>query len=84
MADVTRQESAAKLEKFLTKRPEASDLVERNVLKDTHVAPSLQSHAVELERNRLSDELDHKLEKRPDPKELVERNILYENEVPGK
>jgi len=64
------------LEKHLQRRPDAQDLKDRNILLDTSVAPSLQSAAVELQRQQATDSLRKGLEKRPQREDLVERNIL--------
>jgi hypothetical protein len=81
------QSPQEKLEKFLDNRPSPAELKQRNILKDSKVAPSLQSaqvlarksqysHQAELERKRLEDELSAKLSIRPTPDELVEQRIL--------
>ncbi|MCJ1391043.1 hypothetical protein MMC18_003904 [Xylographa bjoerkii] len=64
------------LEKHLQTRPDLKDLKDRNILLDTNAAPSLQSKAQELERQRATDSLKKGLGKRPEREELVERNIL--------
>lgn len=64
------------LEKHLTHRPDAQDLKNRNILLDTNAAPALQSKALELERQRATDNLKKGLAHRPDRETLVERNIL--------
>ncbi|MCJ1405184.1 hypothetical protein MMC11_008410 [Xylographa trunciseda] len=64
------------LEKHLQTRPDPKDLKDRNILHDTNAAPSLQSKAQELERQRATDSLKKGLGKRPEREELVERNIL--------
>lgn len=43
---------------------------------DPKIAPSLQRHQLDLERNLLQDTLEHKIQERPDPAELVEQGIL--------
>ncbi|KAF2476561.1 uncharacterized protein BDR25DRAFT_309933 [Lindgomyces ingoldianus] len=64
------------LEKHLQHRPEAQDLKNRHILLDTNAAPALQSKALELERQRATDNLKKGLAHRPDRETLVERNIL--------
>ncbi|KAI4272106.1 MAG: hypothetical protein L6R38_006698 [Xanthoria sp. 2 TBL-2021] len=64
------------LEKHLQTRPDPKDLKDRHILLDTNAAPSLQSAAQELERQRATDSLKKGLEKRPERDELIERNIL--------
>ncbi|KIO32287.1 hypothetical protein M407DRAFT_241536 [Tulasnella calospora MUT 4182] len=72
-----------KLERKLSLRPERDELVERNILKNTSVAPSLQAAQADLERARLEDKLEQKLQARPKPDELVKEGILNADEVPG-
>ncbi|KAF2814645.1 uncharacterized protein BDZ99DRAFT_485288 [Mytilinidion resinicola] len=72
-AGVLRRNS---LEKHLQHRPEAQDLKNRHILLDTTAAPALQSKALELERQRATDNLKKGLSQRPERDELVERNIL--------
>lgn len=43
---------------------------------DPKIAPSLQRHQLDLERNLLQDTLEHKIQERPGPAELVEQGIL--------
>lgn len=86
MLTLAPQSPQEKLERFFEhQRPTVSELKERNILKDSKLAPSLQSAEVtskpiltqaELERKRLEDELSAKLSIRPKPDELVEQNIL--------
>ncbi|KAL8992510.1 MAG: hypothetical protein Q9188_007568 [Gyalolechia gomerana] len=64
------------LEKHLQTRPDPKDLKDRHILLDTNAAPSLQSAAQDLERQRATDSLKKGLEKRPEKEELIERNIL--------
>ncbi|KAL8939942.1 MAG: hypothetical protein Q9211_002516 [Gyalolechia sp. 1 TL-2023] len=64
------------LEKHLQTRPDSKDLKDRHILLDTNAAPSLQSAAQDLERQRATDSLKKGLEKRPEKEELIERNIL--------
>ncbi|CZT11575.1 hypothetical protein WAI453_004617 [Rhynchosporium graminicola] len=64
------------LEKHLQHRPDSQELKDRHILLDTNAAPSLQSAAHDLERQRAIDSLKKGLEKRPQREDLVERNIL--------
>ncbi|MCJ1481359.1 hypothetical protein MMC06_001516 [Schaereria dolodes] len=64
------------LEKHLQTRPDPKDLKDRHILLDTNAAPSLQSAAQELERQRATDSLKKGLGRRPEREELIERNIL--------
>lgn len=64
------------LSKRLANRPDAQDLKNRNILRDTTAAPALQSAQQELERQKITDNLKKGLERRSDREILVERNIL--------
>ncbi|KAH7126931.1 hypothetical protein B0J11DRAFT_579354 [Dendryphion nanum] len=64
------------LEKHLQHRPDPQDLKNRHILLDTNTAPALQAKALELERQRATDNLKKGLAHRPDRDALVERNIL--------
>lgn len=63
------------LEKHLQNRPEEQDLKNRHILLDTTTAPALQAKALELERQRITDNLKKGLSKRPEKEELVERTL---------
>ncbi|KAF9071110.1 hypothetical protein BDP27DRAFT_1322793 [Rhodocollybia butyracea] len=76
-------ETVTKLEKSLSQRPEKTDLVERNILKeDKGIAPSLIAAKEKLERSQLEDKLGRALLQRPKPEELVKEGILLEGEAP--
>jgi hypothetical protein len=75
-------EARDKLERQLKERPDRKDLVDKNILKATNVAPALQAAQAELNRARLEDKLDHALQHRPKPEELVKEGILQAEEVP--
>ncbi|KAI8937503.1 hypothetical protein NX059_005221 [Plenodomus lindquistii] len=64
------------LEKHLQHRPEPQDLKNRHILLDTTTAPALQAKALELERQRATDNLKKGLNARPERGDLVQRNIL--------
>lgn len=64
------------LEKRLTQRPDKKDLVDRNILKDDKIAPSLQAAKEKLERSQLEDKLGHALQQRPKREELEQQGIL--------
>lgn len=76
------EEAKRQLERKLTDRPEKKELVERNILKDTTVAPKLQAAQERLQRSQLEDKLDQALQHRPKPEELVKEGILTEEEAP--
>jgi len=71
-----------RLEKAIESRPDQRELVDRNILKDTTVAPSLQAARDRLQRSQLEDKLEGDLQLRPKPEELVKRGILNEDEAP--
>jgi hypothetical protein len=75
-------ETVNKLDKALGDRPDKSDLVERNILKDDRIAPALQAAREQLQRSQLEDKLDQALQNRPKPSELVREGILQDNEAP--
>ncbi|KAI0758328.1 hypothetical protein BC629DRAFT_1124610 [Irpex lacteus] len=64
------------LEKRLNLRPDKNDLIERNILKDDKVAPSLQAARDKLQRSQLEDKLDQALLQRPKREELIREGIL--------
>ncbi|OAL56639.1 hypothetical protein IQ07DRAFT_594133 [Pyrenochaeta sp. DS3sAY3a] len=69
------------LEKHLQHRPEPQDLKNRHILLDTTTAPALQAKALELERQRATDNLKKGLASRPERDNLVQRNILPDSHV---
>jgi len=78
-----KSEQTKKLERQLSLRPDKSELVEKNILKSSSVAPSLQAAQADLERAQLENKLEGKLQARPKPEELVKEGILQADEVPG-
>ncbi|KAF9113330.1 hypothetical protein BGX27_001780 [Mortierella sp. AM989] len=64
------------LDKFLKDRPDQSELVAKNILKDSSLAPALQVKEAELKRSQLENALKNKIERRPAPETLVEKHIL--------
>ncbi|KAI0949476.1 hypothetical protein AcW1_009080 [Taiwanofungus camphoratus] len=46
-------QTAEALEKRLSQRPDKHDLIERNILKEDNVAPSLQAAKERLQRSQL-------------------------------
>ncbi|EIW63061.1 uncharacterized protein TRAVEDRAFT_141711 [Trametes versicolor FP-101664 SS1] len=75
-------EAALKLEKSLAQRPDKHELIDRNILKDDTVAPSLQAAKEKLQRSQLEDKLEHALQARPKPDELVKEGILKDDDAP--
>jgi len=76
------QDAVNKLDKAIGQRPEKQELVDRNILKDDKVAPSLQAAKEQLERAQLQDKIDHGLQNRPTPDDLVKKGILQADEAP--
>ncbi|KAH8921096.1 hypothetical protein BT69DRAFT_359364 [Atractiella rhizophila] len=78
--------AAAQLEKRLDAqhRSTKEELVNRNILRESKVAPALQEKQKTLEESQLKDRLKTALEARPEPEKLVQEGILQEGEVPGK
>jgi len=76
------QDTIDKLDKAISHRPEKQELVDRNILKDGNVAPSLQAAKEQLLRAQLEDKIDHGLQHRPKAEELVEKGILQADEAP--
>ncbi|CCM00405.1 uncharacterized protein FIBRA_02435 [Fibroporia radiculosa] len=74
-------ETVEKLERRLSLRPDKQDLVERNILKESNVAPSLQAAKDRLERSQLEDKLEHALQQRPKAEELVKDGILQSTQT---
>jgi len=70
-----------KLQKLLGERPERQELVDKNILKNSNVAPGLQAKHAELERSKLEDLLGSKLQTRPSPEELIKEGILQQGEL---
>lgn len=60
------------MRKNLEQRPERSDLIERNILPSSGVAPGIQSAQQELQKHMRKDGLEKSLAQRPDRDELVE------------
>ncbi|GAA96103.1 uncharacterized protein L969DRAFT_17169 [Mixia osmundae IAM 14324] len=75
------QASEAKLESLLKNRPQRDELVDKNILKDSRVAPALQAAEAELARAQAKDTLEAKLQARPMPEELVQEGIAQKGEV---
>jgi len=64
------------LEKKLEHRPDQDSLEQRNILKDTDVAPSLAAKKAELEKEQLADSLSKKVAERPKEDALKEKGVL--------
>ncbi|KAG0306142.1 hypothetical protein BGZ98_002911 [Dissophora globulifera] len=80
MAEQMRS-SHDELDRFLKERPNQSELVAKNILKDPKIAPALQHQAEELKRAKLETALAHKIENRPGVEELIDHNILHASSV---
>lgn len=71
-----RDQIQSHLDRQLQQRPSATDLKNRNILKDTTASPALQAAQHELQRLQLESSLDKKLKQRPEAATLVKQNIL--------
>jgi len=71
-----RDKIESQLDRQLQQRPSATDLKNRNILKDTNASPALQAAQNELQRLQLGSTLDKKLSQRPEAATLVKQNIL--------
>ncbi|KAG6016302.1 hypothetical protein E4U54_001788 [Claviceps lovelessii] len=60
-------------------RPNRAELVDKNILPASSVAPGILAHQKELERNMLEDKLNDKILHRPSPEELVLGGVLHED-----
>ena len=58
-------------------RPDAKDLVDRNILHDPNVAPSVQQQKHDLEHAMIVDNLKKGLAHRPEREELKEREWIH-------
>ena len=81
-AELERQRITDNLKKGLSSRPEKDDLVQKNILPDSTVAPALQEKQKELEKHMRANSLEKNLQNRPKPEELVKEGILKEDENP--
>ena len=68
------------MKRGLNARPDRGDLVQRNILPDSNVAPALQGHQKELDLHMRADSLEKGLLARPSPDELRKKGILTEPE----
>lgn len=74
----SKQKLESNLQRRLSDRPKAQELMDRNILKEElrTLAPSLAGPAEELEKAHKMDVLSHMIENRPDKESLVQHNIL--------
>ncbi|TFK75291.1 hypothetical protein BDN72DRAFT_757994, partial [Pluteus cervinus] len=71
------EDTLQSLEKRLGQRPDKSELVDRNILKDDRgLAPALIASREQLKRSQLEDKLEHALQSRPKVEDLVKEGIL--------
>jgi hypothetical protein len=64
----------------LSKRPERGQLIERNILPDSSVAPGIVGQRKELEKSMKADQLDKALQQRPEKDTLIKEGILKDQE----
>ncbi|KAF3069813.1 hypothetical protein GL218_07985 [Daldinia childiae] len=67
------------LEQHLKQRPDRSELIERNILPASNVAPGLQEKQRELARHMRADSLNDKISHRPPPEKLIKDGVLHED-----
>lgn len=67
------------LEFFLSHRPDRQELVDRNILPASSVAPSIIAQQKELEKSMRRDSLNDKLANRPSPEALIKGGVLHED-----
>jgi len=75
------EQTTRQLEDKLAKRPEKSELIERNILKDDKgLAPALVAAKEKLQRSQLEDQLAKAVASRPPREELEKSGILKDAE----
>eukprot|EP00128_Syssomonas_multiformis_P017015 Colp12_sorted_trinity150504_noHs@17896 len=68
--------TAEHLQKKLELRADKQSLVEKNIIKDTGVAPSLQANAEQLVKRQRAASLSAAIANRPDMQTLVDKHIV--------
>lgn len=68
------------LEYSLLHRPDQSTLVDRNILKDPQVAPTLIKASEKIKWEKKSNYLTHKIHDRPEVTSLIDRGIIKQQE----
>lgn len=64
------------LEEHLLHRPDSSTLVDKNILKDSQLAPTLIKASEQLKWEKKTCFLQHKIHDRPEASDLIDRGIL--------
>ncbi|TGJ82801.1 hypothetical protein E0Z10_g5956 [Xylaria hypoxylon] len=67
------------LEQHLKDRPERAELVDKNILPESHAAPSLQEKQKELAKHMRADSLNDKISHRPSPEQLLKNGVLHDD-----
>jgi len=67
------------LSNYLKHRPERSELVDKNILPNSTVAPGLLASQKELQKSMLGDKLNDKISHRPTPDDLLKEGVLLED-----
>ena len=80
--ELERQQASDNLKKGLEKRPEKEDLINRNILPESNVAPALIASQKSLEKHMRADSLEQKIQHRPKPEDI--KGILEADENPAK
>ncbi|KAK7057314.1 hypothetical protein R3P38DRAFT_2840550, partial [Favolaschia claudopus] len=75
------EQTARHLEDKIAHRPDKTELIERNILKDDKgIAPGLVAAKEKLQRSQLEDQLAKAVASRPTREELEKSGILKESE----
>jgi len=64
------------LEDYLLHRPDPATLVDKNILKDPQVAPTLIKASEKIKWEKKSTFLQHKIHDRPEVSDLIDRGII--------
>ncbi|KAI0396452.1 hypothetical protein F5Y17DRAFT_419161 [Xylariaceae sp. FL0594] len=65
------------LEHHLKARPERSELVDKNILKQPTDDPAEQEKREEMAKHERADQLNEKIAHRPSPEQLVKEGVLH-------
>lgn len=67
------------LEEHLKHRPDRAELVNKNILVSSTIAPSLQEKQRELAKHMRADTLNDKISHRPSPEQLLKNGVLHDD-----
>jgi len=74
--DYSYTDSMLNMELLFGQRSSRSTLADRNIIKDSHVAPVLQATSESIRKKKISEYLEHKLEHRRSKEDLISANII--------